>query len=161
MNTNSERAYQTGRERGAAFLAGPSQRRITSCTRLLAKQIGWPVEELVAKVKTYDQERLEAVPSLTEYPELRGHRERIDAEDRGTRDAGVSKEMIAMERTLDFYTHTRLYEETGRAYYAEAGVEECRILYVPDSEIGPIHAKNVDGPIEGWLPQPPVSRGTP
>jgi hypothetical protein len=162
MNHALERAYHLGRERGAAFLNGPSLRRNRNFARLLAEKIRWPVETLVQKTMAFDRERLDAVPSLTTYPELRGHRERIDSEDRGMRDAGVSAEMIAVARSLDFYTRTRLYQETGRVYYVEPGVEECRILYVPESEVGPIHAKNVDGPLpENASPLPPVPKGTP
>src|SRR5437762_2795187 len=114
MNANLKTAYQTGRERGVAYLAAPHQQRIASHAGLLASQLHCSVEELVAKVVVYDQERLDAVPSLATYPELRGYRDQIDAEDSGMRDAGVQRELIAMSRTLDFYTRTRLYQETGR-----------------------------------------------
>lgn len=162
MKANLNHAYRAGRERGAAFLAGPHPKWLAAHVRGLAKQIGWPDETLIAKATAFDRERLDSVPSLTKYPELRGYRERIDAEDRGMRDAGVAQETIALSRSLDFYTRTRLYQETGRAYYFEPGTEECRILYMPESEVGPIHAKNVDGPLpENATPMPPMPRGTP
>jgi hypothetical protein len=161
-NFTHDRFYRQGRKRGASFLAGPYPKWQAASVRGLAKQIGWPAEKLIAKATAFDRERLDSVPSLTRYPELRDHPDRIVSEDRGMRDAGLTQETIALHRSLDFYTRTRLYEEIGRAVYVEVGMEECRILYVPDSEIGPIHAKNVDGPLPGnGTPQPPVPRGTP
>ena len=154
-------AYGKGRENGAAFLTGIMPRLLASHARGLAKELGWPVGTLLGNVTAYDRERLEAVPDLTKYPELRGCRDQLTAQDQGMLDAGVSREMIALSRTLDFYVHTRLYQETGRAWYFEPSLEECRILYVPDSEIGPIHAKNVDGPLGGLKPLPPTPKGTP
>ena len=161
VKSTSERSYERGRERGAAFLAGPHPRLAMSKARGIARQLGWPLEMLVEKVAAYDRERIDAMPDLIRYPELRGSRDQIEAGDRGMRYAGVSNEMIALHRTLDFFLLTRLYEQTGRAYYAEPGVEECRVLYVPDSEVGPVHAKNVDGPLDGWEPILPTPPGTP
>ena len=161
MNVNLKQAYQTGRQRGAAFLAGQEPRTATVLSSRLAQQIGWPMEKVMSEIATYDRERLDAVPSLITYPELGGCRDRIDAEDRGMRDAGVSTEMIALSRTLGFYTMTRLYQQTGRAFSLAPEIEECRTLFVPESDVGPIHAKNVDGPLIGWSPHPPIPNGAP
>lgn len=156
-----DKTYARGRERGRAFLAGGGTAAARAQAKLAARSVGWPIEKLIQEVIAYDRERLDAVPSLTTYPELRGYRDRLEAEDRGMRDAGVSDELIALWRTLGFYTMTRLYEQTGRACDFEMGTEECRTLFVRDSEDGPIHAKNVDGPPRGWKPLPPIPNGTP
>lgn len=162
MQEKLRNAYAAGQERGRFIVNHPTEmRRITDLVRATAKVIGWTPDELRAQVEAYDRERLDAVPDLATYPELRGYRDVLNEQDRGMLDAGVPRWVIAINRTLDFYRMTRLYEQTGKAYYAEAVTEKCRVLYVPHSPDGMLHAKNVDDPAEYFTPQPPTPPGTP
>lgn len=85
-----------------------------------------------------NRERLEAVPDLTRYPELRGMRELVEAGWRGTRDgAGLSDEQWAATCDAGFYGHR--YIASGRK--PPTG---CTYVFFPDSDHGPILANNLD-----------------
>ncbi|MEO6909166.1 MAG: hypothetical protein ABI210_14875, partial [Abditibacteriaceae bacterium] len=129
--------------------------------RCLAAVIGLPMEEVVSRVLAFHRERLDAVPDLTMYPELKGYRDRLVAQERGMNDAGVEDNLIALSQSLNFWRSTRLLQETGIAYYAQAMPEKCRILYMADSDRGALHLKNVDDPLTYWTPAPPVAPNTP
>ena len=155
-------AYERGRQRAAGFLASGQPQRLLGSVRLLARQTGRPAEMLTQQVTAFDQQRLVAVPDLNRYPELRDHPDRILAEDRGMIEGGVSRELIALDRTLRFFMHTRLFEETGLAFDIDGNIEECRSVYFPHTAEGAIHAKNVDGPMPaGYAPMAPIPHGTP
>lgn len=129
--------------------------------RTLADALGWPVATLQARVLAYHRQRLDAEPSLTTYPELRGYRDRLLAEERGMRDGGLSDEMIALMRSFTFWRDVHLLAETGRGWFMMPQPEKCRILYLADSDQGPIHLKNVDDPLAYWAPKPPIPPGSP
>ena len=158
MSARMERAYAAGRAKAESALAGTYLKDKVRC---LAAAVGWPVEELLQKIVAFDRERLDAVPDLTVYPELRGQRDLLLEGDRGARDGGLDHAMIAATRTMDFYCQTRLRQETGKAYFAMATPEKCRVLYVPDSDVGALHAKNVDDPATYFTPLPPMKQGEP
>jgi hypothetical protein len=158
MNTERKAAaYAAGRATAARLLQADAGGRqyFHDAARCLAKAVGMTTEQLVAKVVAYDRERLDAVPDLTVYPELRGYRERLDEETRGMREGGLDDASIALCRTLNFWRDTRLLQETGRACHVVVMPEKCRVLYVPQSDVGAIHAKNVDDPLTYWRPRPP------
>lgn len=161
MQQKLEEALARGRGRGEELVGSAAARRWRDLARGLAQVIGWPTATLVERVIAFDAERLDAVPDLTVYPELRGYRDRLLAEDRGMREAGVDDALLALARSLSFYCQTRLLEQTGKAYYAEALPEKCRVLYVPESDEGVIHAKNIDDPAIYFSPLPPVPNGSP
>jgi len=110
------------------------------------KPAGMPLEEALQEMEAFHQQRLAAVPDLFRYPELRGMRELIDAEWRGTRDgAGLDDRLLA-----SYYT--------GYVYYSRclhAGIPElgCTYIYFPTSEYGPLLANNLDSsPAEKFGP---------
>lgn len=86
----------------------------------------------------HNRARLEAVPDLARYPELRGMRELVEAEWRGTRDgAALTDEQWAVTCDAGFYLHR--YIASGRK--PPTG---CSYVYFPDSDHGPILANNLD-----------------
>ena len=77
------------------------------------------------------------------------------------RDGGLNQEVIALHRTLGFWGDTRMQQETGRAVFARALPEECRVLYVPHSDRGALHLKNLDDPLNYWKPLPRIEKDEP
>lgn len=154
-------AYLAGLAKGRAIVEGSATvsdgiRYWRDSAASLAKVIGCPTDEVVHSVVSYHQERLEAVPDLGIYSELRGYCDRLREEERGFGDAGVPPDIIALERSLEFWRATRLYEETGVAYYAQPLPANCRVLYLADSDRGALHLKNLDDPLGYWQPLPPI-----
>jgi hypothetical protein len=85
-----------------------------------------------------NRERLDAVPDLGRYPELRGMRELVEAEWRGIRDgAGLTDDQWAVHCDGGFYGHR--YIASGRK--PPTG---CSYVYFPRSDRGPILANNLD-----------------
>ena len=70
--------YTRGRERGSVFMKSGGPASVRAQAKLAARQVGWPIEKLIQGVIAYDRERLDAVPSLKVYPELKGYRDRLD-----------------------------------------------------------------------------------
>src|SRR5688572_14333987 len=149
-----EKAYARGRDRGAVLQGseGPSWagQYLHDHARCLAKLLDWPKQKVVEEVRAYHNERLDAVPDLTRYSELRGYRDLLMEEYRGMREAGVDDDTIALSASLGFWRDTRLLQQTGRSWHAIIMPEKCRVLYVPESDEGALHAKNVDDPLTYW-----------
>lgn len=160
-----QQAYERGLAHAKTMVADPtapsSIQYQADNARCLAELIGWPTEKVVAEVRAYHRERMEAVPDLTVYPELRGYRDMLDAEERGYREGGIDDATIALMKTLGFWRDTRLLAQTGRAYFVLPTPEKCRVVYVPASDVGAIRAKNVDDPMTYFKPYPPTPDGTP
>jgi hypothetical protein len=147
-------AYERGLQRGRLLQA--QEQYWQDAARSLSEVLAWPASELSRKVLQFHRERLEAVPDLTRYPELRGYRDLLDEEERGLRDAGNDETLIALSKSLNFWRGTRLQQETGKAWYAQATPEKCRVLYLAESDRGALHLKNVDDPLTYWKPRPPL-----
>ncbi|MCY0541594.1 hypothetical protein OVW21_26570, partial [Klebsiella pneumoniae] len=64
-------------------------------------------------------------------------------------------------KTLNFWRDTRLLQETGKGHFVLPTPEKCRVLYVPESDRGALHAKNVDDPLTYWSPRPRHEPNTP
>ncbi len=158
-----ERAYAKGLSRGRRMLADSyvGRRYWLDAAHGLALLLDISDEEIATRVSCYHRERLDAVPDLSIYPELRGYRELLEEEYCGMRDAGVDELTIAYSVSLNFWRDVRLVEETGRAWHAAPQPEKCRIVYVPESDRGALHAKNVDDPLTYFTPRPPIAPGTP
>lgn len=163
MTTKLAQAYARGTEKGKAMKtdgsAGIAGRYWHDAARCLAQLLGWPKEKVVAEVRAYHRERLDAVPDLTRYPELRGYRDLLMEEQRGMIDAGADEDTIALAGTLHFWRDTRLLQQTGRGWHAPVMPEKCRVLYAPETDEGALHAKNVDDPLTYWKPRPPYPKG--
>lgn len=154
-------AYRRGLSIGRAFgIDGLNGQYFDDFARAIAVALGCPKKEIIARVVDFHRERVDAVPSLRKYPELKGWRERILEEERGIRDAGVDLTDYMLFKTLRFWQKTRLYEETGRVVSVSPSSEEerCRVLYVPESDVGALHAKNVDRLLSYWKPRPAFPR---
>ena len=169
-----EQAYEAGLKKGRAIIAGitygavgydDGRRYYRDKTREVASALGCPVEAVVARVFAFHKERLDAVPDLTRYPELRGERDLLFERYRGMVDAGLSKDLVALAESLVFWQDYRLPVEEGKSFYGLATErklrEQCRVIYMPESDRGAIHAKNVDAPLKGFIPDPPITNPGP
>ncbi len=160
-------AYRAGKAVGQTQMAGGMQ--TTQCVdgggatllqtaKHKAAQIGMTTPDLIARIVAFHDERLDAVPDLTVYPELAGEREVLLARYRGMADAGMSRELIALNESLKFWCDYRCRTETGCIPHGgplpPEQRERCRVLYAPETDRGPLHFKNVDDPLHSWKPMP-------
>ena len=97
----------------------------------------FPYEESVQRMLELHRQRLEAVPDLDVYPELRGMRELIAAEWRGTQDGAGLDDVY----TAAFYTGYFYYTRQIRGGVPATG---CSDVYFPTSDVGPLFAANLD-----------------
>jgi hypothetical protein len=156
-------ARARGLARGKTEIQRGGPRRLRDLARGLARDLKWPLEDLERRVVAFHAERLERLPDLGRYPELRGARELREAEYAGMVEAGMTPAQVAFSETLAFWRDTVLVQETGRAWRSipRPEVEKCRILYLPETEVGAVRAKNVDDLLSYHQPAPPIPPGTP
>lgn len=96
-------------------------------------------QEIGRMLDRSNRQRLDAVPDLKQYPELRGMRDLLEAEWRGTRDgAGLTPEQSAVTSDSGFYGHR--YIAAGR----KPPPARCSYVFFPRSDRGPILANNLD-----------------
>ncbi len=158
-----KQAFTRGQERGRwlSSSGGGGASYQHDMARAIAKELGWTKEDVVRKIAAYHRERLDAVPDLRQYPELDGERELLLEYYRGIKDAGLDDDSVALCESLGFWRDVRLFQETGRGMFVFPMPEKCRVLYVPRSDQGQLHAKNVDDPITYWKGEKPVPPGSP
>lgn len=118
-------------------------------------------DSLLAGLESFHKERMEKVPSATTYPEAQAWVEHMRTRDRELQEiTGMSDVQLAAYRSLSDYMTFR-----GSANARLTMVEKCRIIYLPTSDQGEFHIKNVDDPITFWKPssakpsQPPQITG--
>ncbi len=161
-------SYADGRRLGLAIMSGlgvtrrhaPGGACYLEQAALVAEAAGQSVGAIVRMVTAFHLERVDAVPSLTIYPELSGERDVLLARYCGMNEEGMSSELIALAESLDFWRAYRFAREFGKPFVPPSrprtDVERCRVVYLPDSDHGPLHMKNVDDPLETWVPDPPL-----
>lgn len=105
----------------------------------------WTRDECILELKKWNQERLDAVPDLTRYPELRGVRELVEARWRGWRDGVQMNDAQWASYCGWFSYYQRFLRRPGRA--------RCSCVYFPSSDRGPLFASNLDSsPSEAFGP---------
>ncbi|MFW6457511.1 MAG: hypothetical protein ACOC0A_04375 [Planctomycetota bacterium] len=127
-----------------------------------AQYIGIPEKELLDAVSDFHRERVDSPPDTTRYPETRGEREVLLQRYEGMREAGMSRTLVALHESLTFWQKYRMPEQFGKIYNPVAVgelAERCRVVYMPESDQGPLHFKNVDDPLSSWSPRPPEEQG--
>jgi len=143
MNEACREAYERGRRAGEACL-GSLQSNANNYLRWARAE--YPLSaglDYVAECGRLDRERIDAVPDLTRFPELRGMRERLVAERQGFQDAGHSPEWTGWHFTWPWFVSRRLNTRcVGRAGPATA----CTAVYFAEGAEGPIAGTNRDVP---------------
>lgn len=100
----------------------------------------WSDEKILEAIEACNQERLDALPSTTKYPELRGMRDLIDAQWRGVTDgAKLDRMLSAMDRCKTFFIHRYIHGNRLERFAAR-----CTCIYFPTSEAGAIMGNNLD-----------------
>ena len=131
--------YEEGLARGRAqpeqtrgmadFLIGIYQKAMDGISR---RELG----ELLVKSNA---ERLNAVPDLTRYPELRGMRELIEAERRGLREGAAMDDAQAAASFDSLYYYSRSVLPGKWKPRAR-----CSVIFAPHSDHGPLLGWNLD-----------------
>jgi len=109
--------------------------------------------EIVAELARTNRERLEALPDLHTYPELRGMQDLIAAQWRGHRDgAGLDDDQHAA-----YCDGLYCYQRAARN--PAPGMPGCTTVFFPDSDLGPLLAKNTDTRLDQPMKMPVWSEG--
>ncbi len=116
--------------------------------------------EVAGEVRKFHVERMGKVPAKAKYPEAQRwaeHQLKLDA--RVKELAGLTDEEMAVYRSLASYMTFRGYRMMGAKIAARSTfeVEKCRVAYVPDTDEGVVHIKNLDDPITFWKKRPPIT----
>ena len=116
---------------------------------------GPPVDEqaLLEGLLAFHQQRMACIPPETDYPESPPWVRYVIEVDRQLQQAtGMSDRQMAVHRSLRDYLAFRGFGEA-----SQASAEKCRVAWVPDTDRGPLHIKNVDDPMPpNWPPARPV-----
>lgn len=106
-------------------------------------------EKLLEGIEPFHRERMQRLPPAAKYPEAGPWVEHILAIDRELqRLTAMTDFEMAVHRSLHFFLLCR-----GFAQAAPAGDEKCRVAYLPESDRGRLHMKNVDDPAAHWKPE--------
>jgi len=105
---------------------------------------------LIAGIEAFHQERMSKIPSRARYPEAQPWVDFVIARDNHLRRlTGISDRQLALHRSLGEYLCFR-----GTLKARPLLAEKCRVVYLPDTDRGQLHMKNVDDPAIEWKPDP-------
>lgn len=138
---SAARAEAAHINRYAEMFLGPPARVLADCPFIDA-------DSLLNGVEVFHKERMAKVPSATKFPEAQPWVDFALAVDKEVQAlTGMTDQQLARYRSLgDFLTFR------GYAQAKPAMVERCRIIYLPDTDQGEFHIKNVDDPLLFWRP---------
>ncbi len=147
---------EAAREEAARIMARPEQYLDGPVQRKLLDAPFVAREPLLAGLEAFHRERMAKVPSAAAYPEAAPWVAHILAVDRELQAiAGLSDRQMAILRSLGPYLMFRGYLHA-RAVPAgpPATAEKCRVAFLPATDQGRLHIKNVDDPLTFWTPRP-------
>jgi len=105
-------------------------------------------DSLLAGLEEFHTERMAKIPSATEYPESVAWVEYVLNRDKELQAlTGITDAQMAAYRSLGDYMTFR-----GNLHARPVVSEKCRIIYLPETDRGEFHIKNVDDPITFWKP---------
>jgi len=115
-------------------------------------------DTLFSGLTTYQQERLTKIPPSDQYPEAKPWVEHVLAVDRELRATGLGDWEIAVISGINDYLQFRGYRlaahnrqpTTAPGTPAPGQTEKCRVTYLPETDQGAVHAKNLDDPATFW-----------
>jgi hypothetical protein len=100
--------------------------------------------ELKPKLIRFHADRLSAVPDLSTYPELRGMRELVMAEQKGISEAAELDDLMAAAYFSGFVFYNRFIATAPTAATTPVGKGNCSCVYFPTSDCGQLLASNLD-----------------
>lgn len=110
-------------------------------------------EDAVRAMVRFHKERLDAVPDLTRYPELRGMRELVKAEQDGISEAAELDEVMTAAYFSGYVYYHRVIASAPGEPATATGKANCSYIYFPESDHGPLLANNLDSsPKEAFGP---------
>jgi hypothetical protein len=120
----------------------PLKRLLLDCPHIDA-------DDLLSGLVDFHAERMKRCPPATVFPEIQPWVEHLVLVDRELQTlAGLTDRQLAQLRSLGDYLTFRGY---GSARPAQS--EKCRVAWIPDTDEGPMHIKNVDDPMPpDWPP---------
>lgn len=131
------------------FLTGPLE-------RILKDSPFADRDALLHGLTDFHQERMSRIPDSTQYPQSGPWIEYVLEVDKELQDLGkLSGQEMALYRSLGAYVTFR-----GFARFRHTPPERCRVAYLPKTDKGRMHIKNVDDPILFWKPQPPMEKSS-
>lgn len=139
------------KEEANRILAAPELWLKSPIQRVLADAFFVEPESLIGGLEAYHKEAMSKVPSVAKYPESKAWVEHILAVDAELkRLANLTDRDMAVLRSLwNYITFRGFIQAKPRAITRE----KCRVVYLPDSNHGAFHAKNVDDPPTHWNPK--------
>jgi hypothetical protein len=134
----------------AALLEG-LDRVLADCPQLDRRAV-------VAGTVAFHRQRMARLPSPSRYPDAGPWIAHVLEVDRLVLElTGMGEEAMAIRRSLREYLAFRGFRDLGRAMApTPAGDERCRVAFIPDTDRGTLHIKNLDDPITHWRPRPPM-----
>mgnify|MGYP001586483709 CR=1 FL=1 len=149
MNVRLPNALETAQREAAAVNAHRDEYLAWPLDRIIADSPFVERARLVAGLEAFHRERMARIPPASRYPEAVPWVDYVIRVDRELqRLTGMSGLDMALYRSLHAYVLFR-----GFYRLAPPSVEKCRVAYVPDSDHGQIHIKNVDDPNTYWKPE--------
>lgn len=114
-------------------------------------------EQLTAGLVAFHKERMAKIPPIAQYPESKPWVDHALAVERELiKLANLSDLDIAMLESLSDYTTFRGYISA-----RPTRVEKCRVAYLPETDRGEMHIKNVDDPDTFWKSPGPMDATAP
>lgn len=110
-------------------------------------------KDLLSGIVRYYKEAISKIPSFTKYPEAKEWVDYVLKRDKQLMElAHLSIQEIAVLRSTHDYLTFRGYKEFGLK--RSITDEKCRVAFLKETDMGPLHIKNVDDPITYWKPAP-------
>ncbi|HPP67257.1 MAG TPA: hypothetical protein PKX05_05010, partial [bacterium] len=135
---------------------------LTSPIKRIILDAPWIDEkELLVEVGNYYKESMSRIPSFAKYPEAKPWVEYIIKRDKEVMElANLTEKEMGVLRVMNNYLTFRGYKNFG-IKKRKSSSEKCRIAFLPETDMGPMHIKNLDDPIESWQPGPPLPARAP
>jgi len=125
------------------FLTGPVE-------RVIADSPHADPESLLSGLEDFYRASMECTPSAQQYPEAAPWVDYVRAADRQLKElATLSERELAVVRSLGIYLTFR-----GHLRARPCVRERCRVAFIPETDRGPMHIKNIDDPLRFWHPDP-------
>jgi len=146
--TPREKGLARGREAGAQARGLPATMRATF-KRWKVLYATAADMDFASAIRDLDRRRLNDQPSLTQFPELRGHADLLRAERQGFVEAsGLDEAAAAFHRSASFFEHKRLNtRHVARWDLLTPSDVGCTGVYFPDGVDGVTVGQNYDIPV--------------
>ena len=126
---------------GIVFIEGAVERVLADCPFIDSAT-------LLDGLDSFHRERMSKVPAAERYPEAQPWVDYVLAVDRELQAlTGLNDRQMAVYRSMGAFLTFR-----GYAMARPVMAERCRIIYLPETDQGEFHIKNVDDPITFWKP---------